>query len=543
MKRVQRHLAKRRRQVEMHPFFAWMNSESVPLDERFIFTPVLIDFIMGFADMNKWFLSYQEPRGALEYGINEHTHEDRTHSRLFHDNWYELELGDTFSWPASKVLWWLFQAKDSAVVRKFGMAVLDLAVNFSDPLVRFSMMEAIELCGDVFFSNTAPIASSLSLRDGASHLYYGEYHRARETGHLHTDETVFSRTQLTHLQLRDATFAVDQVFDRFMGILDQLLSYSQRAVADREGHQRDLQDEYLVAVARPSPLTVNEQPDRHTHTTVSVSQIPLIRLQTQRLDRLRRHPFLEWLRAEDHIPAVDRLRRFIALWGVDIVGYRDFNELVLRYDDAESAAERYINRWTEELATHGRLYLQDWNALDMDDFLRWDMGETIAFYFLSHQTEIHRRNMAKLKKYAFRHKQPILRWWLMNALESAGVPLFESTEPVALAIERERGVILNYWANRHELAHSPSPEPNPGADFAFAAQEISRHDAATAVQIIDTVFDNIEEELTLSHSQALSGVFLRAPSTLPPSRMSDIVLRGPDLAAEPAGWLTRHSAS
>jgi hypothetical protein len=261
------------------------------------------------------------------------------------------------------------------------------------------------------------------------------------------------------------------------------------------------------------------------------------------MDRLRRHPFLEWLRHDDSIAPLDKLRRFIALWGVDIVGYRDFNEYVLRYDDAKSNAERHINCWTHDLATHGLLYLQDWNALEMDAFLRWDMGETVAFYFLSHQTEIHRRNMAKMKKYAFRYKEPLLRWWLMTALESAGEPLFDATAPVASAIEEELSIVLNYWSDRHTLAHAIRAASNSESDYSFAAQEMSPQDAVIAAQIIDTVFDNIEEQLTLSHSQAVSGVFVKAASTLPPPRMSDIVLRGPDLPADLEGKRTRRSAS
>jgi hypothetical protein len=538
MKRVWQQLMQRRREVENHAFFVWMNSESVPLELRFVSAPVLIDFIMGFADMNKWFLSYPEPRDTLESGINEHTREDRTHSRLFHDNWYELELGDVPSWPAGKVLWWLFQAKDSAIVRKFGMEILDMAVNFPDPLVRFSMMEAIELCGVVFFANTAPIASLLSLKDGSSQLYYGEYHQVRETGHLHTDETAFTKAQLNDTQLGDATLAVNKVFERFLGILDQLLSYSQRAVSDNDGHQRDLQDEYLAALAAPISSVVEENAERPC-ITVSVSQIPLLRHQTQRLERLRRHPFLDWLLHDESVGSLDKLRRFIALWGVDIVGYRDFNAYVLRYDDAKSAAERHINRWTDNLATHGRLYLQDWTALEMDAFLRWDMGETMAFYFLSHQTETHRRNMAKVKKHAFRNKEPLLRWWIMTALETAGDPLFKAIAPIARAVEQDRNVVLNYWANRHALAHTRKAVPED--DFIFTALEISPREAAIVAQVIETVFDNLEEQLTLSHSQAVAGVFLKAPSTLPPPRMSDIVLRGPDLEVELQGRRTRYS--
>src|SRR5258708_4375628 len=126
MKQVWKHLARRRSQLASHPFFVWLNSDSIPLEQRFVFTPVMIDFIMGFADMKKWFLNSVDRRSALERGSNEHREEDRTPSRLFYENWYTLDLGNTSNWRPGKTLWWLFQSADSAVVRRFGMAVLDM---------------------------------------------------------------------------------------------------------------------------------------------------------------------------------------------------------------------------------------------------------------------------------------------------------------------------------------------------------------------------------------------------------------------------------
>src|SRR5262249_40852052 len=158
---------------------------------------------------------------------------------------------------------------------------------------------------------------------------------------------------------------------------------------------------------------------------IAEEQRPLVQQLERRLAGLRAHPFLEWL-GTDELPApIEKLRRFVALWGMDITSYRDFNELVLRYPTPRSADERAINAWTEELATQSALYLRDWRALGMDRFLRWDAGETIAFYFLGQQSEVHRHNMARVKRYAFRHKQPAVRYWLMQALESSRATLFE----------------------------------------------------------------------------------------------------------------------
>jgi hypothetical protein len=524
MRRVWQQMKRRRGELATHAFFEWFNSDAVPAVRRFVFSPVMVDFIMGFADMNKWFLSYADPQTQLERAINQHTEEDRTHSRLFYENWYTLHLGDPARWAPGKLLWWLFQAKETSVIRRFGMQILNLSVNNPDPFVRFSMMESIEICGDVFFGNTAPIAESLSERHGVSHRYFGQYHRVRETGHLHADETAFTKAHLSDKQASRCAEVVDRIFNAFVAVLDQNLSYALRSESDPVALAVDLESEYQVALEPPyaSDWALEMNGDEAFPSTGASSQLPALRRLNERLDRLEGHSFLNWLREDDAKSPLEKLQSFIALWAFDIVGYKDFNELVLRYPVVGSPMDRTINRWTEDLATHSALYLQDWQALKMDRVLRWDAGETIAFYFLSPETEVHRRNMAKLKHYAFRNPQAELRWWLMTALEKGGDALFACTRRLAEAVEEKHGITLNYWSKRHDLAHGPAEERLGAASF--LAQEISPSDCETVCGMIDTVYDNLEEQFSLSLEMATSRVFLREPASLPPPpRLSDVV--------------------
>jgi hypothetical protein len=412
------------------------------------------------------------------------------------------------------------------------MQILGLSVKNPDPFVRFSMMEAIEICGDVFFANTAPIAESLAERHGVSHRYFGQYHRARETGHLQADETVFVGARLSEEQAKAAATVVDCIFDAFVAVLDQNLSFAHRSVSDPIGLAAALDAEHQTALRPPYGGTwpTALEAGAALPTTASPSQLPVLQLLHERLDRIEEHAFLKWLREDDSLPAREKLQSFMALWGVDIVGYKDFNELVLRFPSENSAERRSVNRWTEDLAKHGVLYLQDWQALKMDRVLRWDAGEAIAFYFLSEQTEVHRRNMAKIKQYAFRYEEPVLRWWLLTALEASGDPVFASTRKLAEAAEREHGITLNYWAHRHSLVHV-GPEAVLDATF-FLAQEISADQRDVVRAMINVVFDNIEEQLTLSHEAATSRVFLQQPASLPPPpRVSAVVLRDSQLPA------------
>jgi hypothetical protein len=162
------------------------------------------------------------------------------------------------------------------------------------------------------------------------------------------------------------------------------------------------------------------------------------------------------------------------------------------------------------------------------------MGQTVAFYFLSEETEVHRRNMAKVKKHAFAEPDPVVRWWLIRTLESAGEPLFACTKPIAEAVEKKLGGVLNYWANRHYLAEDPSLPGLPAGEYPFLEQALDEDQRRKISAIIETVFDNMEEQFSLSLRAAVSGVFHHAASTLPPPRHSHVLELTPGNAASRA---------
>jgi hypothetical protein len=528
MKRVWQELRAGRSRVQNHQFFDWLNSETVPLERRFVFSPVMIDFIMGFADLNKWFLRYPEPQNELQRAINEHTEEDQTHSRLFYENWYTLSLGELAAWSPGKMLWWLFHSHDAEVVRRFGMDLLRLSARHSDPLVRFPMMEAIEICGDVFFGHTAPIAAELSKKHNLPHDYYGKYHRDRETGHLQADEAPLLRQNLSDSQLAEARLAVEHVFTMFCAVLDQLLDYCERS-ADYRKMLLDLDGEHLDAIAPPlnrnTLAAISDALVPPSSTPPSLSQLAVLRHLQEKTARLSQHPFLTWLKGTDDVEPKDRLRGFVALWGVDIAGYKDFNQLVLRYPEPHTPLEQALNEWTSNLATHGSLFLRDWQALQIDEVLAWDAGETIAFYFLGNETEVHRRNMAKVKHRAFRNENPLVRFWLIKALEDSGEALFAATAPLAHLVEAQEDVTLDYWAHRHQLAETPGSASAHDIASLFLAQPLSAEQRSECCEIIDTIFENMAEQFDLSLATAWRQKCVKQSRSLPPSRSSMIAAR------------------
>ena len=184
MEAVLKHVGDRTERLHAHPLFGWIDSDQVSPEAKMMMLPSLVNFTMGFRDLNLWVLRYPYPRDELERGIDIHTFEDQTHSRLFLSDWRALGLDRHLGWQASDTLWWLFLAEDNEVPRIQGAYLRALAVtDGADPLLRFAHSEIMEACGSVFFQHVAKVAEALTGSTGIDYRYMGPYHLARESGH------------------------------------------------------------------------------------------------------------------------------------------------------------------------------------------------------------------------------------------------------------------------------------------------------------------------------------------------------------------------
>ncbi|MCX2185027.1 hypothetical protein KV205_31595 [Streptomyces sp. SKN60] len=502
METVLRHIERRREVLGKHPFFEWVVSNETPLGDRLTFLPMLSNFSMGFRDVNKWVLRYPQAGNVLEEGINLHSFEDETHSRLFLDDWRRLGLDERLGWRASDTLWWLFLAEANEVARGHGIRFLSLAAaDEGDPLLRFAHSEVIEACGAVFFGYVAPIASQLTGTTGIDYPYLGPYHLARETGHMDCEE-VFESVLLDD-RLRDRAMELaDAMFDVFSEMFDTFMRFAQRYVVSGAVPLPAFTPPTEVASASGARYVVD------TGGPIHPSQVPLQRLLGERKERTARHPFYLWLRDRLDLSPLQAMRRFIPLWAMDIMGYRDLNTYAMRYDRPANALEGAVNSWVDDLQTHSALFLSDWRELGLDQLLGWTASDTLEFCFLDPQMDIHRRNMAGFTHLAAAHTDPVLRLWLMHALESNGDAFFEHSTKVAGDIEADTGLRLDYLTGRHELAHMPKhPAEAQSTPVTFKDQPLDPQRCEIVSGMIEASFDAIDEHLTLALDVALSNKF------------------------------------
>jgi hypothetical protein len=218
------------------------------------------------------------------------------------------------------------------------------------------------------------------------------------------------------------------------------------------------------------------------------------------------HPFYAWVQRKDGLSPRQKLQRFIPMWIGDIMGYRELNKYAIRYPTVRSAGEAAVNAWCDDLETHSTLFLNDWAGLGMDEALGWKASDTLKFCFLDPQVDVHRRNMCTFVKLAMGHGSPALRFWLLQALEGSGHAFFENVKDLARPVEQEDGVRLDYLGDRHDVLH-PVKRSRANGKAVLLREPLSSADRDTAVGMVDTIFDAVDEQLSLSLDVAQSNKF------------------------------------
>src|SRR5262249_21097846 len=206
-----------------HPLLTCVQDAAVPLDPPLPRLPAWALFAMGSRDICTLVLPSRPPQDPLRCAINEHAAEDATHSRLFLEDWDALGLDERLGWRASDVLWWLFLAPETAAMRHVGMRLLAMpAADGGDPLLRCAWAEVIEAAGAVFFRAIAPHAEQLAGRTGREYRYLGDYHLARESGHIDSVEA-FRAQRLGETQRARAMSLALSTLEMFQCLFDCML--------------------------------------------------------------------------------------------------------------------------------------------------------------------------------------------------------------------------------------------------------------------------------------------------------------------------------
>jgi PAS domain-containing protein len=484
-----------------HPLFAWLASDETPLRERMMILPGVVNLAMGFRDVNKWVLRYPQASGDLERGINLHTFEDQTHSRLYLEDWRRLGLDRRLGWQAGDTLWWLFLADDTDVARRNDVHFLTLGVaDGGDPLLRFAQAEVGERCArDLFFQHVSAVATRLSEKAGIEYLYFGPHHIDAEGEGA---EELFETRVLDDTRRERARELVDAMADVFSAAFDSILAYALTYVANGTHPRRP--GPRLASLPETGAEADDEGPVHET-------QDPVRRLLDERMARTARHPFFGWLHNRGgRVPALGALRRFFPMWVTDVMGRNDLGRHVLCRPRATDEFQAHFDGWADRASVHAAAYLDDWRELGLDELLGWTASDTFEFCYLDRMMDVHRRNKVRMIQLAAGHADPLPRLWLTRALDATARAFTGNTALLAAEVEATTGLRLDYLSGRHPLPETGKTGKTgaSGAALARLAMTPAQRDAAETM--VTTVFDAFDEQLDISLDIALSNT-LRIP--------------------------------
>ncbi|WP_426747688.1 hypothetical protein VZQ01_10075 [Myxococcus faecalis] len=221
MHQVLERIAHQKLEFSRRPLFAFLRDTSIPPRERLSFLPLMSHFIMSFGDLNRYVLSFPEPRDALEEAVNLHTREDENHWPWFLNDLEALELnGPRTLTHHLRQLW----SDDTAPARRLTYTLAG-CIRGTSALQRWVLIEVMEETGNVMFRALTPVAKELEEAEGLRLEFAGSLHLSHETGHavgFDVDHSGLLEARLTPRERAPLLSMVDASHAAFSEFVDAL---------------------------------------------------------------------------------------------------------------------------------------------------------------------------------------------------------------------------------------------------------------------------------------------------------------------------------
>jgi len=229
MKSVMREVAQAKRHYSTLPLFDFLRDEKLGARERLAFYPVMSPFILAFPDLNRFVFRDETSKDPVQLLINEHTYEDDHHWPWYLEDY--TKLGFDRVGPVTQ----LFRTtmRDAWQHNRLLAPRLAQLAWAATPAEKLVIIESIEQTGNVLFGLTAKLAARIADEGGPELRYLGQFHFARETGHVlhgldHREIEAITLTHVERVRCLDLSF---RVFDLFADWSNELHAFARVALA------------------------------------------------------------------------------------------------------------------------------------------------------------------------------------------------------------------------------------------------------------------------------------------------------------------------
>lgn len=216
MNKVSSLVADGKRAFISHPFFSYLNNESVSIEHRLRFLPNIAHFVMSFSDINKYILPFSQPQNALEEAVNTHAKEDAEHWPWFLTDLRNTGANEAKDFTEHLAFLWSDKLKNS---RKLTYKLIQYLTD-QPAKMRLVVIEVMEATGNATFDTLARITLNTTL----SLEYCGNIHLSHETGHsIGSDDELIDTIAFSDKENKEARELIHNCFTAFEEFFDELL--------------------------------------------------------------------------------------------------------------------------------------------------------------------------------------------------------------------------------------------------------------------------------------------------------------------------------
>jgi hypothetical protein len=168
-----------------NPLISWLADESVPDRDRLMrWLPCAAPWVFGFMDLNGTLLRYtaEEAReDPYKRAINAHLDEDANHWVYYVHDLRVLGLDRALPFPEVLEFLW---GEETRSQRMATYELTALAASATEPLLRYSLILALEALAHLVFETLRHVSEPFARRTGLELIYIAKEHADREPGHL-----------------------------------------------------------------------------------------------------------------------------------------------------------------------------------------------------------------------------------------------------------------------------------------------------------------------------------------------------------------------
>jgi hypothetical protein len=485
------------KELESDPLYRWIREfrHTDPRRNLDSFLP-LLSMTLTFPFYNSQYLAYDgddEDDGRSEdaasaaaidqmrSAINEHAQEDRTHAALFLKDARSLDLAKVWGIDSpSLLLWivWVSPMQDPAQRVFAARARAIVAAEDQWPPFRYLHVEQIEADGNFLFSASTSQGEAIKRATGAESLYFAHYHLGRESGHVGGKE--YEQVVLTPAQARHAgeiieqkhklSVEMNQVTHQFARDAERCAHPASLMANEKQqcmAHVRKRVDAFVAGkLPAPAwhirPLEDHQARRRADRVASYPAQSTLIKAWHRHYQELLDHPFVPLFREARGNDATYALRCAALLYANRVCSLHAFYKFDCKTENPRGPGSEVVDFIGETFATEAQLFFHDWDVLEMDRLIPWDMADLAEWLFF--HPKYGRPELEALHEFrreALRiNDDPLIKYWAMMSVHFMSRAFFSAAIPAAEAFGREhpdRSPLVFFRGVHHLLYEQATP--------------------------------------------------------------------------------------